>query len=377
MAAELQTDPYTLVAQHLQDGEATRAELRAFTDLDYAQIEAALERFEMMETVTKRTDGKGIEHYRWQGEEYRPEPSRAVVRPVVAVESGATFKDGVADDAEAGPVKKGRPVGWSLSAKVQEFIDGQADGAEFSMPDVYDWLIKHFANACETYESGALRNRISMCLLTLVGRSISHVGQTDGGRGQKAKLYQKGLAPSNGHKQSDLTREQFTETLQKVSARRPGVTHGAPPIPLDYERIESLRAKGMTIQEVSLHLGQAPSTLNNRRASDKRLDDALNNGWERYCETKPDDRNIPVNTQIEDIADSSASTETTNQAIAEQPLDEIGRNERIALRSPEVKQNGSAIYALPSFIADLRSERDELDLLIALLEKRMMRGGQA
>lgn len=334
MSAELiATDPYTLVAQHLQAGEATRAELRTLTDLDYAQIQAALERFEMMENVISRTDGAGLEHFAWKGQSYRPEPPRVSARRALAPVEPEDMN--VADDLEAQPITRGRPAGWNLSAKVQEFVAAVADGAEISTPLIYDWMLVRFPKACETYEVRELRNRISMVLGNMVGRSITRAGLAED---NKTNLYRKGpgIAP---------------------------VAHGAPPRALDYEQIEKLRAEGLIIEAVSLKLGYAASTLNNRHAKDARLNDALNNGLEKFAQigvkkvtATAIEKRKPMQSAKPDYSADKKTPQVSEKNITQ-----------------TITGNG---YALPAFIADLRAERDELDLLIALLQKRAERQGQ-
>jgi len=166
---------------------------------------------------------------------------------------------------------------------------------------------------------------------------------------------------TESEKPEGFTQKVSEGALEKVSARRPGITHSAPPIPLDYERIENLRAEGMTIEEISLKLGHALSTLNNRRGSDKRLNDALNTGLERHA-AKPGQDSVKERTPEQ--------TETA-KPIRTQPIQLDIEQDTIARFSPsnEVK-NQAAV----SVLAELRAERDELNRMITFLEKRCVGG---
>lgn len=344
------TDPYTLVASQLQESPASRAELRVLTELEPELIDAAIHRFETMGSIIKFSKG-GEEHFRWKAgvelptESYRPQK----------------FKEGIVRDEENRPNIIGRPRGWNLSAKVREFIDEQRDGAAFSMPSIYDWLMRHFPNACETYEARSLRTQISSLLLNeFAGRTITSLGRGEDG---VVNVYRKGLAPVT-------TKPTVTPTPAPVTKAASPIKHGAPSRPLDYDRIFELRCKGLAIQKISEQLGYSYSTLNNRRAKDERLNDVLNRGWDVYSESElsGDEKNI-----TETITSNATSAATESPQLHSAQLVPPDKNLDIAGFSISIEEENRATYALPAFIAELRAERDELDHLIALLERRMLR----
>jgi hypothetical protein len=368
MSTEIQQDPYTLVAHHLQEGEATRAKLKELTELGYAAIQAALERFEIMETVEIRTDGMGVEHYSWKGEGYKPDPPRLVSQPEPPKQAVEIAKDGVADEAELRVNTHGRPAGWSLAAKTREFLaEVDPPDEQFSLNEIYDFLVGRYPNACETYEVGALRSQLTSTLNSFVGKEIVLVSR---GVGRYPNLYEKKI-----------------ETA------------------IDPSRVEALVAAGCTTTEMCAELGVSVATWTRHRKANPKLEDAhakglkraraLNDLSEKVSAKKPD-RNgqEPLSKSRQDAAEKR-TTETPETAVVPrfQPvaLDKVEDTSEspksgnfittnrvtddVASFSPSNEEANRASYALPAFIADLRAERDELDQLITLLERRMTRAG--
>lgn len=365
MAAELMhEDPYTLVARHLQEGEANRAKLKSLTGLEYAQIEAALERFEIMETVAKREDGMGIDHYTWQGGEYKPDPPRPHAVEAQEASVSESAKDGIADDDEAGPSKGNRPIGWSLATKIREFLRGIDNDEQFSINEIYDYLTERYPNACETYEAGSLRAQLTPTLNSFVGREVVLVSR---GVGKYPHLYQKKVETS-----------------------------------IDPARVEALVAADLSTTEMCAELGVSVATWTRHRKADPKLQAAYEKGIKRrnaieaYEQKNSTDspkasaRNPNGQKPLSKPSQDAVSKRTTDETETAQPakerniipaniqirsVDKIAPKEPIALHDSPVKRNDPATYALPAFITDLRAERDELDQLITLLERRVMRGG--
>jgi len=365
MAAELaQQDPYTLVAHHLQDGEATRAELKALTGLDYAQIEAALYRLVgVTECVGVREDGSGIEHYYWKdnAEPFQPQPQSPRLVPAEPAESREVFSDGVADDLEAGPSRAARPTGWSLAAKVREFLSEVESDEQFSISEIYDFLTKRYPNACETYEAGALRSQLTPTLNSFINKEVVLVSK---GSGKYPNLYEK-----------------------KIGAN------------IDLSRVESLIAADLSITAMCAELGVSVATWTRHRKADPRLQAAYEKGIQRrdaleQIAQKNSDSDKPLSKSRQEVA----KVETPEEAESEQPLSlqmiEPDKSEDksessnlgnfittnqvatdIADFADSSETSNRATYALPSFIAELRAERDELDQLITLLERRAARVG--
>lgn len=300
-------DPYTLVAHHLQDGDATRAELRALTDLDYAQISAALDRFEMMENVEKQADSAGIEHYSWKGNPYQPDPPRLIRKAEPPSEDKDKVKDGVAGEDELRlPVV--RPKGWSLIGKIRELLRELPDGDQFTMPVLYNTLLSRYPNACETYESGSLRTQISATLNSIVNREITLVSR---GNGSEPNVYRKGAQ------------------AQAVSAQKSGLKPVKPVLPtVEPNRVEELVVEGHSVNEMCKRLHISTATWYKVREANPAIQAAYDRGYKRREEI-----------EAAELAEERDST---------------------ALESSYFK-----------VIDDLKRERDELNTLIALLEKRI------
>jgi hypothetical protein len=161
------------------------------------------------------------------------------------------------------------------------------------------------------------------------------------------------------------------------SALHQPVKHGMKPRELDYDGIYKLRCEGMAVRKISAALGYSLSTLDNRRAKDERLHQVLNDGWDVYCGLVPESSPSESPKNITETITKTRTSRRTKSAQLEPsqlvPLDKT--HSTIARFSPSIEEGKSATYALPAFIADLRAERDELDQLISLLERRMLRSG--
>ena len=258
MAAELQTDPHTLVARHLREGEATRAELRASTGMDYGQIEAALYRLlEVTDSIQMRVDGSGIEHYKWK------DGTEMITQPSPRKQSAMSTN--------------GSRFGISVGAEVRKVVESLPIGQETDTPRIFDALLKAHPQLKGRSDLSTLRTYISQAVAPLKGKllALAHKGEGSG--------------------------------------------------PHVFTRI----------------------SVNEQE---------------------------PLAKSSQDIDKSRTSTAIeTRQPARLQPVNQDKSEDKPAPKNSE--QFNSASYALPAFIADLRTERDELDLLIALLEKRMMRGG--
>lgn len=268
-------DPYTLVAHHLQDGEATRAELKALTDLDYAQIEAALYRLvEVVDSVDVRTDGAGIEHYRWKGGAVISEPSKTP-KPAPAVASRFCI---------------------SVNPEVRKLVEAMPVGAETDTVRLFALLLEAHPKLNNS-DHRRLRTYIAQATSPLKGKLLTLVRPSVG----KAPAVFARIS-SNGQKALPKSRQ---ESDKKQTTKR------------------AKSDKAQALQRVQ---------------PDKSLDKS---------ESPKSSNFITTNQVASDVASFSPSNEEVNRAT----------------------------YALPAFIAELRAERAELDQLITLLERRMMRGG--
>lgn len=220
------TDPYTLLASHLREGEASRADLKRLTGLDYNVIEAALFRFATMTSIENRMDSKGVEFYRWKSDVPLPaasEPAapKPVAKPVAPVDL----------PSEVPRVSSRRPVGWNLAGEIRSCLDGLEEGSAFGMPWVFDRLLERHPAACETYTSSGLRTQITATLAQWIGKTITRAGVSVDG---KTKVYRK-MRERDGVKPA---KRPYTKRANNTTLPQPKAEHQPERINVIYQAVD-------------------------------------------------------------------------------------------------------------------------------------------